>query len=111
MHTKAISWLVSTSIEKGEHIRPNKVILRRDMSPDILQSLLFSLNALVLRRQNPITQALGEHRPRCDFVHPFDAFGEDLSVDWMLQVPSVDLWGLERVGAADVDASAGQGML
>ena len=106
MYTKATSWALSFIVEKSEYARSDKMILRRNMSPDILQSLLFSLNALVLRRQNPITQALGEHRPRCDFVHPLDAFGEDLSVDWMLQVSRIDFGWLERVGAGDVHASS-----
>ena len=84
------------------------MILRRDVASDILQPLCLGLNTFVLRRLNSFTQTLCEYRPRRDFVHPLDAFGEDLSVDWMLQVPSVDLRWLERVGAADVDASTGQ---
>jgi len=81
------------------------------MPPDVLHPLFFSLNALVLRRQYPIAQTLREHRSRCDFVHPFDAFGEDLGVDWMLEVSCIDLGWLQRVGAGDVDASAGQWVL
>jgi len=80
------------------------------MAPDIVHPLFFTLNALVFRGQYSITQTLCEHRPRCDFIHPLDAFGEDFCVYWVLEVPRVDRRRLERVGAGDVDASAGQGM-
>lgn len=81
------------------------------MTPDIVHPLFLSLNALVLRRQYPIAQTLCKHRPGCDFVHPFDAFGKDLGVDWMLEVSCVDRGRLEWVGAGDIDASSGQRVL
>jgi len=87
------------------------MVLGRNVAPNIVHPLLFSLNAFALGRQDAIAQTLCEHRSRCDFVHPFDAFGEDLSVDGMLEVSRVDLGWLERVGAGDVDTSTGQRML
>lgn len=90
MHTIVASWFVSSIAERGDDIRSDQMILRRNMPPNITHPLLLSLDALVFGGQYPIAQTLCKHRSRRHFIHPFDAFGKDLGVDWVLEVSCVD---------------------
>lgn len=68
----------------------DQMILRRDMVPHVLDPFFFGLDARTLGRQDTIAEGLFEDGLIGNFVHPFDAFGEDLGVGAVLEVAWID---------------------
>ena len=88
----------------------DEMVLGGDVVFHKRQTLLVGFDALVLRRQDAFSQALGQDGPLGDFVHPFDAFGEDFGIGAVAEVPRIDAWMFGRIGAGDVDCPTGQWM-
>lgn len=87
------------------------MVLRRDMARYIFHPFLFGVNLFVCRRLDTFSETFRQHWLGCDFVHPFDPFSEDLGIDRVFEIPSVDSRFVKRIVTSDVYTTTAQRVL